>query len=967
MWSVSLTKLPSQFTNNANEIDELNQYTYLVVSLNTTTLILENDDDMFQVEGTNFVCDDKTISIIQPSEVNFQTDEQITPSMIAIQVLPHSIEMVTSSSVDKLAKLGRDNRDEVYTIAKTCKKYLTVLTSQNLLYIFEICCNIEENTDYINQNISDKYQDTNSDVDANLNVKGDCELNIETMERISEISESDQPVETSEIDTENLECKPISTLKSVIFTLIPHYLIDSEPGVNYIEDIVLFNVLFDTHSIFKISWTDRNVSNDCQLDSSKIDTGENVDDEEFMLYGASNEMSSQSKVMKLQIAEENENDDTIHEKMTNSQYLLFKIGKNGHFEILELLTRQPLFSVEKFYNMPIVLNDDFDKLNPTIVSNFTWLPDRNIYGIDDFHVLFTKDSDPIIYFIVLINSQIVVYKSIQFSNAKQERLNMRFVKCNLNINLQKSPGAKEGKDSPQKIVYFDDISDSYGVFITGLYPCFMFFKDDGFIYFHPMTVDGPVDFMAPFSSGVCRKGFVYVNLNHQIRISMLDDTFNYNCEWAVKNIDIYSTPRFLLYHRKTNIIGVVSSKQQDCMKLVRYTFEGDKETVEIPVDDRFVQPQVDIFQIELYTSDTGEKIPNSLHIFDLFDHILCAKEANLLYEGAHSGVKPYFTLGSNVCNGEEVTSRGRIYVMDVIEVVPEVDQPLTKYKLKIEYAEDQKGPITAIHHVNGYLVTAIGQKIYIWQYSDQDLSGVSFIDTTIYIVNISVISNLVLVADVYMSVNLLRFDSDKRVISQVCKDTRDLSIYATGFIVNDDKLAFIATDDKCNLFIYEYLPEAVESVGGTRLVCSSAVNIGLHVTNFVHVQCKRYDSTLVKFVTDSKPSLRHATYYSATDGSIGCILPISEKCYRRLLMLQNILKLHLSNIGNVNHGFYRKVIIPEIQIHRLNFRTIIDVNYLKTYMYMSFSERCEFASRIGTTMSQIIEDLTEIDRFSDHF
>lgn len=56
----------------------------------------------------------------------------------------------------------------------------------------------------------------------------------------------------------------------------------------------------------------------------------------------------------------------------------------------------------------------------------------------------------------------------------------------------------------------------------------------------------------------------------------------------------------------------------------------------------------------------------------------------------------------------------QILIYDIIEVVPEPGQPLTKNKFKEIYAKDQKGPVTALSQVKGFLVSAVGQKVFIY-------------------------------------------------------------------------------------------------------------------------------------------------------------------------------------------------------------------------------------------------------------
>lgn len=99
--------------------------------------------------------------------------------------------------------------------------------------------------------------------------------------------------------------------------------------------------------------------------------------------------------------------------------------------------------------------------------------------------------------------------------------------------------------------------------------------------------------------------------------------------------------------------------------------------------------------------------------FEPWEVVTCLITAQLASEETFHGTKDYLALGANLSYGEEIPVRGRILILDVIDVVPEPGQPLTRHKLKIIHDGEQKGPVTALTSCQGHLISAIGQKVIV--------------------------------------------------------------------------------------------------------------------------------------------------------------------------------------------------------------------------------------------------------------
>lgn len=712
------------------------------------------------------------------------------------------------------------------------------------------------------------------------------------------------------------------------------------------------------------------------------DLSNTVDDEEEMLYGDSNASAAPAKdeISRSSTAQALSGSEGSSSKTEPTHWCMI-IRENGVMEIYQLPDWRLVFLVKNFPVGQRVLVDSSSgqsatqgegkKEEVTRQGEIPLVKEVSLVSLGNNH------SRP--YLLVHVEQELLIYEAFSYDQQQpQNNLKVRFKKVPHNINfrekkskLKKDKKAESGvsdessaaKSRIARFRYFEDISGYSGVFICGPSPHWMLVTSRGAMRLHPMTIDGSIESFSPFHNINCPKGFLYFNKQGELRISVLPTYLSYDAPWPVRKIPLRCTVHYVSYHVESKVYAVCTSVKEPCTRIPRMTGE-EKEFEIIERDERYINPQQEKFSIQLISPVSWEAIPNTRIDLEEWEHVTCMKTVALRSQETVSGLKGYIAAGTCLMQGEEVTCRGRILILDVIEVVPEPGQPLTKNKFKVLYEKEQKGPVTALCHCNGYLVSAIGQKIFLWVLKDNDLTGMAFIDTQLHIHQMFSIKNFILAADLMKSISLLRYQEESKTLSLVSRDAKPLEVYSIEFMVDNNQLGFLVSDRDKNLYVYMYLPEAKESLGGMRLLRRADFNVGANINTFWRMPCRgALDAGSKKSLTwDNK----HITWFATLDGGVGLLLPMQEKTYRRLLMLQNALTTMLPHHAGLNPKAFRMLHSDRRGLQNA-VRNILDGELLNKYLYLSTMERSELAKKIGTTQDIILDDLLEIDRVTAHF
>ncbi|KAI9568018.1 CPSF A subunit region-domain-containing protein [Boletus coccyginus] len=326
------------------------------------------------------------------------------------------------------------------------------------------------------------------------------------------------------------------------------------------------------------------------------------------------------------------------------------------------------------------------------------------------------------------------------------------------------------------------------------------------------------------------------------------------------------------------------------------SYDEDNNVFWEPDDAGVSFPQCDCSTLELISPDSWVTMDG--YEFAPNEYVNALECVTLETLSTESGSRDFIAIGTSIDRGEDLAVKGATYVFEVVEVVPDPSSSIQRwYKLKLRVRDDSKGPVTALCGINGYLVSSMGQKIFVRAFDlDERLVGVAFLDVGVYVTSLRVLKNLLLIGDAVKSVWLVAFQEDPYKLVILAKDVR--RAYATNidFFFSNGELSIVLNDEEGVLRMFTYDPSDPDSRGGQHLMCNNEFHC--------HKEC-RASRTIARRTKEDNEIPQAKLISGFTDGTLSALTPVDEGAFKRLHFLQGQLLRNVQHVAGLNPRVYR--------------------------------------------------------------
>ncbi|KAF7726104.1 Cleavage and polyadenylation specificity factor subunit 1 [Apophysomyces ossiformis] len=492
------------------------------------------------------------------------------------------------------------------------------------------------------------------------------------------------------------------------------------------------------------------------------------------------------------------------------------------------------------------------------------------------------------------------------------------------------------------LIAFTDVSGYAGVFVAGPQPAWLLCSCKSFVRVHPMKTDHEIIGFTQFHNVNCRHGFISVDSKSNIRLCGLPaGKTTYDMDWIVQKVSLGQTVHKIEYHPTMRVYAVLVSTPE----AVRLRNEEGA-----PIDGKEEErdageflPAVDRHSLLMVSPVTWEVVDRVQ--FEEYEQGFSLQCVALESKQTSTGRKHFMAVGTGYLRGEDTAMRGseKIYLFDIIEVVPEPNNPQTNHRFKHLHTEDVKGAVTALCDVSGHLVSCIGSKVIIWSFEDNEsVVGVAFIDVQIYVTSICSMKNFIVLGDAQKSVWFLGFQLEPAKLVLLGKDYQSFEVASVNFIIDDKSLYLLVGDTDDNLDIYQYAPFNLQSFGGQKLMRRGDFHVGAQVRTMVRLPQ----------IFRGEYSRRHFCLCGSFSGSICVVSPIPEKTFKRLNTLYGQLVNGLQHVAGLNPRAFRLIKGPKQRMSSNRTKAVLDGDLIFEFAGLAVNQQREMTKQIGTTDAQ---------------
>ncbi|KAJ3853994.1 CPSF A subunit region-domain-containing protein [Lentinula lateritia] len=380
------------------------------------------------------------------------------------------------------------------------------------------------------------------------------------------------------------------------------------------------------------------------------------------------------------------------------------------------------------------------------------------------------------------------------------------------------------------------------------------------------------------------------------------------------------------------------------------SFDEDNNRIWTPDALNISDPTTECSALELISPDLWVSMDGyEFATNEVVNAVACV---TLETSSTETGSKEFIAVGTTINRGEDLAAKGATYIFEIVEVVADpMLAPNRWYKLRLRCRDDAKGPVTAVCGLNGYLVSSMGQKIFVRAFdSDERLVGVAFMDVGVYVTSLRTIKNLLLVGDAVKSVSFVAFQEDPYKLVLLAKDKRHLCVITADFFFAENEMTIFTHDEEGILRLYDFNPHDPESGDGRHLLMRSEFNS----------QAEYRTTALIARRTSTDTVIPQAKLlYGATNGSIATITPVEESAAKRLQLLQGQLTRNIQHVAGLNPRALR--IVRNDYVSKPLSKGVLDANLLVHFESSSITRQREMTKQIGTEIGIVRRDWMALD------